>query len=909
VSEEFPNPSHYSELVILRDGGSIHVRAIRADDRERLLRHFKGLSEQSKYHRFFGLKRTLTDEELARFTDLDFVNHVGLVATLSEDGSERFIGVARYVRGSDPSRAEVAFAVLDEHQGRGIGTVLLDHLSRVARAAGITEFEADVLGDNNRMLEVFGKSGFRVRRAASSGVIHLAFPTAETAQVLDVRFARERASSARGMAMILRPRSVAVIGASRDRGKLGGAILANLVKGGFNGPVYPVNNAARQVLGLPAYPSIGAIGAAVDLALVAVPAAAVERQLADCVHAGVRAAVVISAGFAETGGEGARAEHHLVELARRGGMRLVGPNCMGVLNTDPAIRLNATFAPIEPLAGNIGMFSQSGALGIAILDHLRTRGLGLSSFVSAGNRADVSNNDAIAYWAEDPRTDVILLYLESVGNPRKFARLAREAARAKPIVAVKSGRSAAGTRAASNHSGSLANLDIAVDALFEQAGVIRTGTLEELFDVSAMLSTQPIPRGPRVAVVTNAGGPAILLADSCEAHGLVLPPPNEKTIAELRSFLPDMAVWSNPIDLTAGASASQFERAIAAAGNDPNIDSLVAIHIPPMATNMREAADGIARGAAAVPPEKPVLAVFLSSAGAPARLDAGPRGKIPAYSFPENAAIALAAAWRYGKWRARPHGTPHALSPFARGAIRAVADHALSGAAGPRWLGPGELATILRAAGIEVAQAQEADLANAAQVAETVGYPLVAKAISPGLRHKSDLGGVIMGIASAREAEAAAPLLRDRIAAANRRFDGVLLQREIQGGIEMMAGVIADPTFGPLLLCGHGGATAELIRDVSFRLHPVTDIDAQEMIAELRSSRLLDGFRGAPPGDRAALAALMMRLSALVEIVPEIAELDLNPIKVLPPGKGAIVVDGRMLLAPLAADPRHSETI
>ncbi|HJU28012.1 MAG TPA: acetate--CoA ligase family protein, partial [Candidatus Binataceae bacterium] len=495
-----------------------------------------------------------------------------------------------------------------------------------------------------------------------------------------------------------------------------------------------------------------------------------------------------------------------------------------------------------------------------------------------------------------------------VGNPHKFARLARDTARVKPIVAVKSGRSAAGTRAASSHSGSLADLDIAVDALFEQAGVIRTGTLEELFDVSSMLSTQPIPKGPRVAVVTNAGGPAILLADSCEAHGLTLPSPGEKTIAALREFLPELAVWSNPIDLTAGASPSQLERAIVAAGEDPEFDSVVAITVPPREANMRGAAEAIARGAGRVPSDKPVLVVMLPSTGASERLDAGPRGKIPLYSFPENAAIALAAAWRYGKWRSRPQGAAVSLTPFAREAIRAVVERALRGASEPRWLGPADLVTILRAAGIEAAQAEETAPADAARVAEAIGYPLVAKAISPGLRHKSDLGGVIMDIRSAREAADAAALLRDRIEAAGRRFDGVLLQRQIEGGIEMMAGVISDPTFGPLLLCGHGGAAGELIRDVAFRLHPVTDIDAAGMIAELRSSRLLDGFRGAPPGDRAALAALMTRLSALVEIVPEIVELDLNPIKVLPPGRGAIVVDGRLMLAPPGGE-RQSATM
>jgi acetate---CoA ligase (ADP-forming) len=899
------DPGGYRTEEVLRDGGSIHIRAIRPDDRERLLRHFKSLSEQSIYHRFFGIKRTLSDAELARLTQLDFANHVGLVATLRENGDERFIGVARYVRSTDPTRAEVAFAVLDNHQGRGIGTVLLEHLRRIAHQSGISEFEADVLGDNNRMLEVFAKSGFKVRRVAQAGVIHLSFPTAETDEFLQASQARERTATARSIASILEPRSVAVIGASRETDKIGGAITANLKRYGFPGPIYPINPHANEVHGIRSYASVSAIGAPVDLAVIAVPEGAVEAQIADCARAGVRAVVVITSGFAEVSEAGRATERRLVELVRGSGMRMVGPNCMGVLNTAPAVRLNATFAPIDPPHGNVAMFSQSGAVGIAILDYARGRNLGISSFISAGNRADVSNNDLVAYWAEDPGTAVIVLYLESVGNPGKFARLAREVAHTKPIVAVKSGRTAAGTRAASSHSASLANLDVAVDALFEQAGVIRTDTFEELFDVVEMLSTQPVPSGPRVGVVTNAGGPAIMLADACEAHGLTLPTLAQATLDELRSFLPPRAGFANPIDMSASASGADFERTMSLVGNDPNVDSIVAIYIPPMVTKPEEAAAGIARGAAAIPTHKPILSVFISSAPPPRVLSAGPRGKLPAYKFPENAALALASACRYGRWRARPRGNLHTLSRFARDTIRAVIDHALAEPeGGSRWLAPGDLNIVLRAAGIEVAQAEQTTPALAPEVADRLGYPIVAKAIAPGIVHKSDFGGVIMGLESRGAVADAADSLRIRMEAAGAHLEGVLLQRQISGGIETMVGVASDRTFGPLLVCGLGGTMVELLKDVSFRLHPVTDVDADEMIKGLRASPLLDGYRGAPPGDREALISIILKVSALIEVVPELAELDLNPIKVLAPGKGAIVVDARMLLKPLrAANP------
>jgi acetyl coenzyme A synthetase (ADP forming)-like protein len=887
----------YSAHEVLRDGGSIFIRAIRADDKDRLLDHFRHMSQDSIYHRFFGLKRSLTDQDLVRFTEIDFASHVALVATLRTGSDERFIGVGQYVT-SGPARAEVAFAVLDEHQGRGVGTVLLDHLGRVARAAEITEFQADVLGDNNRMLEVFAKSGFRVKRSTDAGVVHLSFPTGETEASRQASDLRNWTAAGESIRKLLHPRSVAVIGASRSPEKLGGMLVANLQRAGFNGPVYPVNPAAAEVMGLRCYPSVTAIGAPVDLALIAVPAELVHGAIEDCARAHVHGVVVITAGFAEVSPAGRAEEERLFETVRASGMRMVGPNCMGVLNTDPAVRLDGTFAPTAPPPGNIGMYSQSGALGIAILDYMKSRGLGISTFVSAGNRSDVSNNDLLAYWLDDPRTGVVVLYLESVGNPRKFARLAPEVARRRPIVAVKSGRSAAGRRAAFSHSAALANLDVAVEALFEQAGVIRTNTLMELFDVVAMLSTQPVPAGPRVGVVTNAGGPGILLADACEAQGLVLPRLTDATMDTLRSFLPTRAAFGNPVDLTATAGPSEYERAIAAVGDDPNVDSVVAVYIPATEAPRSIVADAIAHGASQVPAHKPVLTVFLSSQWPPPVLSAGTRGQLPSYAFPENAALVLAAAHRYARWRERPRGAALELSPFATSAVRAVVDRALKAADGPIWLAPEEVAMILRAAGIEVALSERTSVADAPQVADSVGYPLVAKMIAPTVTHKSDIGGVIMGLHSPVAVAEAAVTLAERARAAGAALEGMLLQREVAGGIEALVGVTTDPTFGPLVVCGLGGAMVELIHDVAFRLSPVTEIDAREMLASLRTARLLDGYRGAAPGDREALVAVLQRVSALVEAIPELTEMQLNPLKVLPPGKGAIVVDARIRLHP-----------
>jgi acetyl coenzyme A synthetase (ADP forming)-like protein len=891
--------SHYEAEEILRDGGSICIRAIRPDDKPLLLDHFHRLSQRSVYFRFFGAKKRLTDDELRRFTEPDFARHVGLVATLREGDAERIIGVGRYMMHDSDHRAEVAFAVADEHQGRGIGTLLLEHLAPFARANGITEFEAEVLGENNKMLEVFAKSGFVARRSVEGGVVHVTFPTEETEQFLQASYTRERVAAAQSIRAFLNPRSVAVVGASHQPGSIGYNLVANLKQCGFTGPIYPINPNVAEIDGLRTYPSVSAAGAPVDLAVIAVPAPAVEEVVADCARAGVHGVVVISAGFAEVSEAGRTAEKRLRQLARSSGMRLVGPNCMGVLNTDPAISLNATFAPTWPPAGNIGMSSQSGALGLAILDHVHRLNIGISTFLSVGNKADVSSNDLLCYWADDPRTAVIVLYLESFGNPRRFGRIAPDVARHKPIIAVKSGRSAAGTRAASSHSAALASLDVAVDALFEQAGVIRTNTLEELFDVAALMSTQPVPGGPRVGVVTNAGGPGILLADACEAQGLKLPELAPETLQQLREFLPAQAGLANPIDMIASATPEQFERTIAAVGADANVDSVIVIYIPLFLTQDDETAAAIARGAGVVPAQKPVLSVFISSRGAPPILSGGPRGHLPSYSFPENAAMALAKAERYGRWCQRPRGVPLGIDRFKQGTIRAVIDRLIAQTPGPQWLQTEDIATLLRAAEIDFAAAELTTPAEAVATAERMGYPLVAKAIAPDLVHKSDVGGVIMGLESAAAVQAAADTLVERMRAVGAQLDGILLQREVRGGIEALVGVTTDPTFGPLVVCGLGGVLVEVLRDVSFRLTPVTDIAAEDMIAKLRASKLLDGYRGAPPGDREALAMVIMRISALVEVVPEIRELDLNPVKVLEPGKGAIVVDGRIRIGPL----------
>jgi acetyl coenzyme A synthetase (ADP forming)-like protein len=776
----------------------------------------------------------------------------------------------------------VAFAVSDAVQGHGIGTRLLEQLAKVARQAGINTFDAYVLGDNRRMLEVFRNSGLTETVCLEGGVCHVALSLAVTDQFVEQAAARSQMAASESMRAFFEPRVVAVVGANRQRGKIGSEILNNLVAAGFTGTIVPVHPTAGAIGGLTAHRRVTDIPGAVDLAMIVVPAEEVLAAVDDCISKKVRAICVISAGFSECDADGRAREAALVERVRRAGCRLIGPNCMGLLNTDPAVRLNATFSPVYPPQGKVAMSTQSGALGLAILDYAKRLDIGISSFVSIGNKADVSGNDLIQYWAEDARTSVILLYLESFGNPKKFSEIARRVGRTKPIVAVKAGRSTAGSRAAASHTGALASNDVVVDALFRQAGVIRTERLEEMFDVAALLSHQPIPKGPRVAILTNAGGPGILAADACEAHGLQLPPLSDATRVELRSFLPAAASVRNPVDMLASAPAEHYRRALASILRDESVDSVITIFIPPLVTEPHAVAAAIAAAANATP-DKPVLGVFMRSEGAPPAL-----APIPAYAFPESAALALAHATAYGQWRAKPAVSPPALERFDLEEVRRIVDRVLERGAG--WALPDEAQALLTASGIASADSQVVtDVDAAARAATRLGFPVALKALGPKLLHKTERRAVTLHIMDEVGVRAA---YRDFATRLGADMTAVLVQQMVPHGVEMIVGAVQDPVFGPLIACGTGGILVDVLADTSFRLHPLSASDAAEMVGELRGSRLLRGHRRSEPADEGALRDVLLRLSRLVSAAPEIQELDLNPVIVLP--SGACVADARV---------------
>ena len=865
--------------VVLRDGTTLRLRAPRAADGDAVTTFLERLSSRSRYLRFHG-----GGTDVARVAETvvepDWEERGALVGTLLDEGEERVVALGTYVRLRDRRAAESSFVVADELQGRGIGTRLLEALAESAAANGIESFLAEVLPDNASMLRVFEGAGFRAERRLESGVVEVRFPIAATEDYRSRVAERDHAAVAASLEPFFRPATVAVVGASARRGSIGGELFRNVLEGDFAGAAFPVNRDASPVAGVQAFESVGAIGRPVDLAVLCLPGGLVLGAAEEALSAGARALCVISAGFAEVGPEGAARQDELLARVRAHGVRMLGPNCLGIASS--AVRLNATFAPRAFPPGRIGFSSQSGALGLALLERAEAHGLGLSAFVSIGNKADVSSNDLLEWWTDDDGTDLVLLYVESFGNPRSFARIARRLAREKPVLAMKSGVTGSGQRAAGSHTAALAGSDAAVDTLFRQAGVVRAETLEELLDVASLLSSQPAPKGRRAAVITNAGGLGILCADACESAGLELPPLAPETVERLQELLPAEASVANPVDMLGGATAEAYRQALPVVLADPGVDAVIALFVPPVVATPHEVGAAISEAVAEAGAQKPMLACILAAEGAPASLRSA--APVPSFDFPESAARALGRASERAEWLRRPAGSVPELGGIDVEAARAVV------ADGEGWLEPDRARALLHAYGIPlVPERLAASPDEAVAAAEELGYPAVVKTAEAGA-HKTDTGGVALD-------------LRDEAAvrAAAERIGGPLIvQPMLRGGAELLAGVVQDPVFGPLVAFGPGGVLAELIGEAQFRLAPLTDVDAAELVHGGKAGRLVAGFRGAPPADADALAELLHRLARLGEDLPEVAELDLNPVVATP--QRVVAVDARVRIA--AAAPR-----
>lgn len=871
-------PAHWEADVVLADGGTLHLRPIRPDDAAGLVALHGRMSERTRYLRFFGAYPTVPQRDLDRITQADHVNRVALAAQLGGD----LVALARYERdteaGPDGHTAEVAFVVQDDQQGRGIGSVLLEHLAAAARERGITEFAADVLAENSGMVRVFLDAGYQAERSYDSGVVHLSFPIAATAASRAVAYEREQRAEARSVERLLTPGSVAVIGASNDPGKVGHVVFGNLLAYRPRGPVYPVNPTARHVAGVRAYPSVLDVPDDIDLAVLAVPAAAVTDVVDQCARKGVRALVVVSGGFGELGSAGRRAERELVTAARANGMRVVGPNCLGVVNTDPSVRLNATLAPLRPELlgrGPVGFFCQSGVLGVSILHEAASRGLGLSTFVSAGNRADVSGNDLLQYWADDADTEVVLLYLESFGNPRKFARLARRLARHKPVVAVKSTPRAGVAPGLDAHAVDVP--DESVRAVFSSCGLIRVQEVTQLLDVAQLLAYQPLPAGSDVAVVANSSALGVLTAGACAGAGLRV----------TRGHHVDPA-----------ASPEAFGTAVAEAVTDAGVDMAVAVFAPPVPVGGEEVARRLVEVAEQC--GKPVVATFLATEGVPAALrrvgphGAAGRGSVPCYPTPERAAFALARVADYAAWRRRPAGGVPELPGVDVDAAHAVVAEVLAEHPGGRDLDTDTAARLLAAFGVHLWPTRTvADADEAVAAAAELGYPVACRSASPGLRHREDLRGVRLDLDDAD---------RVRAAVAQLTADGgspVVVQPMAPRGVATVVVAADDPSFGALVSFGVGGVTSELLADRAFAAVPLSDRDAAELVRAPRAAPLLSGYRGAEPVDLDAVSDLLLRVSRLADAVPQVLRLELNPVLVAK--HGLAVLDARVRLGPPTA--------
>ncbi len=851
---ETVDPARWEADVVLRDGSVGHVRPIRPDDADRLRSFHSGQSEESIYLRFFAPIRELSDRDVHRFTNVDNIDRVALVVTVRG----AIVGIGRWDR-FDRTSAEVAFNISDHFQGRGIGSVLLEHLAAIAQELGVEKFTAEVLPQNRKMLNVFREAGYVVHHHFEDGVVAVSFDIRPTEQSTAVRLSREHRAESVSVHALLHPTSIAVVGAGRRPSSIGHRFLRNIMDGGFTGPVYAVNSEALEVLGLPTYARLSEIPGPVDLTVIAVPADAVLDVVDECASKGVRSLVVASAGFGEAGEEGIQRQEELRRRARQNGLRVIGPNSFGIVNTDPAVSLNASLSPRMPRAGGLGLFAQSGALSVAVLASADRRGLGLSDFASAGNRVDVSGNDLMQYWIDDDSTAAVGLYLESMGNPRKFSRIARALAKTKPVIAVSSGVSAYG--APPGHRVRQTRVPPgAFGAMLRQAGVIRVENVHQMFDVAQVVIHQPLPAGQRVAVVSNSDALSALTAQAALSW--------------------DLEVTHGPVSLPADATADRFCDALRSAFDDPAVDSVLTCFIPPLETVDEEVVSAVRDVSRAS--EKTCVATFLGMSGvnealAVASPESTRRRVVPVYAMPEDAVRALAAATRYSEWRTRDRGMPVDPVGIDRTAATRLVEEVLKAEPEGRVLTGEEGRRLLEAYGIRVWDSQLVDTAESAvTAAEQVGYPVILKTTSPVLRHQPGLSGVRADLPNAEAVTEALQSMRARLGPIAQ--GSFLVQRMAPPGVSCVLTSVEDPLFGPVVSFSVAGPPTELLGDIAHRIPPLTDVDVSDLIDAVRAAPMLSGHRGAMPVHRGALSDLVARLSCLADDLPEVDRVHLNPV-------------------------------
>lgn len=884
-------PASWELHGLLTNGQAVFVRPIRPTDADLLVASHTTLTPATANWRNLGIHPRLTYAEALRSAKVDYASRMAFVAVVVDE----IVAIGRYDRVGPTAAAEVSFIVADPYQRHGIATLLFESLSAFARTEAIETFVAVFAADNLEMLEVFRRTGLRLTTVQDDGVVRVEINLAPTPEYRACCEEREATAEVASITSILRPRSIAVVGAGRRPGSVGHEVVRSLLTSDFSGTVYPIHPSERSICGVPAHPSLSSLPERVDLVIIAVPAPLVPAIVEEAASSGARAAVIISAGFAELGRSGADVETEMLASSRRYGMRIVGPNCLGVVNTDPEVRMNATFARLVPSPGKLALVSQSGAVGLVLAEQASAQGVGLSNFVSVGNKLDVSSNDLLCYFERDEQTSVIALYLESVGNPRKFARIARRVGEHKPIVALKAGRTVAGARGARSHTAAAATPDVALSALLRSAGVIKVDRLEELLDVSAIFLTGRLPGGRRIALVGNSGGPLILAADACEAQGLIVAEFGEVTKDALSQVLVAEAAISNPVDLTAGGRVTDLGSALEVVLRDDTVDAVIVVttELPALsAGETRGTIDRIAQGS-----DKPMVACVLSG---DRRLPSAGTRSVAEVASPERAASALAHVCRYAEWRRSPQPLTDdfelfSVNPTISEIVRSELNRCPSGG----WLDLDRAALLLESCGVPVVTTRGASSAEEAMsVAQLIGFPVVLKARTGALVHKSDVGGVSLNLKDADAVRDAYGAMQSRLGG---EMGGVVVQPMGPTGVEAIVGLNADPEFGPVVMVGLGGVMTDLLGDHAFGIPPFAAGVAEAMVRSLRAAPLLDGYRGAPPVDRQSLVAVLDRIAQVAENVPELVELDLNPL--LLTSSSALVIDCKVRLAPRRPGP------
>ncbi len=873
--------------IVLKDGSLVVVREYSDSDLSKLKEFVNSLSDSSIQGRFM--------QNIPRERATEVLLAKGMTSVIALRDEKVIAHGALYQKGKGNS--EMGILVDDKYQSQGLGTAILGLLAEHAVRSGTGEITTYVAPENYKMISAVKSMGFAVESTAKPGILEVKFSASSLPEAIDNFENRSAISAVNAVKFFLEPKSIAVIGASSDRSSIGGQLFFNLLESNFKGQIFPVNPSHDFVQGIRTYKSVKDIEFPVEMALIVVPVEFALKVVEECGEKGVNGLVIITSGFSEVGEEGKARQVQLSTICDRYGMRVMGPNCMGVVNNSDSVSLNGQFSPFKPVKGRVAFLSQSGALGIAVFDITTKLGLGLSSFVSVGNKTDISGNDLIQYWENDENTDVILLYLESFGNPIQFSRLARRVTKKKPVIVVKSGRGSAGFRATQSHTAALLSTsDVTVDALFRQSGIIRCDTLDEMFDVTSVLAHQPVPKGNRVAILTNAGGAGILAADACESHGLVVPDLSDSTKKRLREILPSIASVRNPVDMTAGIGPDAYSKAMEILGSIDEVDSIIVIFILPGAWDPNEVARNILSGTMKVKNSKTVVSVFMGTKGISEILK-GEGLSIPSFPFPEDAAIAISKAVDYGKWKHAPSRKITEEEGIDKDSVKAIISKALRG--GREWLSYNECNFVLNTYRIPTIRTTTAVGAEEVR-ARTKGWDgkVAIKAYGPKLIHKSDVGAVKLDVPVSEapdECERMIAMLNSK----GLTVDYLVVQEMVSEGIEMLAGSTHDPAFGPLVVAGMGGKLVELLKDISTRLAPIDREDADQMISELRTAKILEGYRGGIVADREAYKDVIVRISRLVYDNPEIVELDLNPVIVLEKGEGTKTVDFRIRVANL----------